>query len=116
MTTRFGLNETAIKKINAVFAGHPQIEQAILYGSRAKGNFKNGSDIDLTLRGGKDLTLELLYKITQELDDLLLPYSIDLSVFDTLDAPDLVDHVRRVGVPFYVRDCVIRNKHDDYKK
>ena len=116
MNNRFGLKAKTIEKISSVFAGYPQVEQAILYGSRAKGNYKNGSDIDLTLRGGKNLTLEVLYKITQELDDLLLPYSIDLSIFDTLDAPDLVDHIQRVGVPFYVRDGVIRNMHDDSKK
>ena len=50
----------------------------MIYGSRAKGNYKNGSDIDLTLYGGKDLTLNILSKMLREIDDLLLPYTIDL--------------------------------------
>ena len=103
MTLRFGLKETTIEKISAVFAGFPQVEKAVLYGSRAKGNYKNGSDIDLTLHG-KDLTLNVLYKIDEELDDLLLPYTFDLSIFERLSDPDFIDHIQRVGVVFYQRN------------
>lgn len=54
---KYGLKDTSIQKIRGVFARYPQVEKAVLYGSRAKGNYKNGSDIDLTLRGGADLAL-----------------------------------------------------------
>ena len=101
MTPRFGLKEKKIKKIQAVFAAFPQIEKAMLFGSRAKGNHKNGSDIDLTLFGGEDLTLEVLYRIMDEIDDLLLPYTFDLSIFHQISDPDVIDHIRRVGVVFY---------------
>ena len=104
MTLRFGLKETVIDRINAVFARYPQVDKAILYGSRAKGNFKNGSDIDLTLRGGADLTLKVLYRIMDEIDDLLLPYIIDLSLFETINDVDVIEHIQRVGVTFYDRD------------
>jgi len=100
---KFGLKETTIEKICAVLAGFPQVEKAVLYGSRAKGNYKNGSDIDLTLHG-KDLTLNVLYKIDDELDDLLLPYTFDLSIFERLSDPDFIDHIQRVGVVFYQRN------------
>ena len=49
---KYGLKESVIQQISAILARHPQVNQAILYGSRAKGNYKHGSDIDLTLRGG----------------------------------------------------------------
>lgn len=101
MTHRFGLKEKTIRQICGVFANYPQVEKAILYGSRAKGNYKNGSDIDLTLCGGADLTLSILYKILDELDDLLLPYTIDLSIFLHINDPDVIEHIRRVGVIFY---------------
>ncbi|MCI0553578.1 MAG: nucleotidyltransferase domain-containing protein [Anaerolineae bacterium] len=101
MTLRFGLKETVIHKICAVLNHYPQVEKAILYGSRAKGNYKNGSDIDLTLRGGADLTLNVLYKIMDELDDLLLPYIIDLSIFNDIGDPDVIEHIQRMGVTFY---------------
>ena len=99
---KFGLNKTTIEKICSVFARFPQIEKAVLYGSRAKGNFKPGSDIDLTLHGGA-LTGDLRSAIASALDDLLLPYTIDLSVFDDLDHVQLREHIERVGVVFYQR-------------
>ena len=98
---KFGLQETIIAKICAVFARYPQVEKARIYGSRAKANYKNGSDIDLTLYGGNDLTMDVLYKIMTEIDDLLLPYTIDLSIFHDLSDPDFIDHIQRVGVTFY---------------
>ena len=104
MTIRFGLKETTIQTICDGFAHYPQVAKAMLYGSRAKGNYKNGSDIDLTLHGGVDLTLNVLYRIMDELDDLLLPYTIDLSIFRDISDPDVVDHIQRVGVTFYEKD------------
>lgn len=100
---KFGLPETTIEKIRATLARHPEVEKALLYGSRAKGNYKNGSDIDLTLIGGPDLTMKVLYQIMDEMDDLLLPYTFDLSIFNQISDPDVVDHIRRVGVALYER-------------
>jgi predicted nucleotidyltransferase len=98
----FGLPSMTVGKIRSVFALHPQIEKAVLYGSRAKGSYKIGSDIDLTLYG-EGLGFDELLVIMSELDDLLLPYTIDLSIFATLDHAGLRDHIQRVGVPFYDR-------------
>jgi predicted nucleotidyltransferase len=97
---QYGLKSDAISRINCVFAAHPEVEQAVLYGSRAKGNYRAGSDIDLCLKG-EALTLTQMLEIENELDDLLLPYKIDLSLFHTLDNSELIDHIRRVGVVFY---------------
>jgi len=97
-----GLKPAVVEKINKVFSSHAEIDQAVLYGSRAKGNFKAGSDIDLCLKG-KALSLPLLLKIENELDDLMLPYKIDLSIFHELDNPALIDHINRVGLFFYQR-------------
>jgi predicted nucleotidyltransferase len=96
----YGLNAETVAKIHGVLAKHPEIKQAILYGSRAKGNYRDGSDIDLCLVG-ETLTLGQLLKVENELDDLLLPYKIDLSLFHALDNLELIDHIRRVGVEFY---------------
>jgi len=99
---RYGLSEQTIEKICAVFARHPAIDRAVLYGSRAKGNFKPGSDIDLALFGDS-LTSRELGIIDEELDDLLLPYQIDLSIFNQVDHAKLREHIERVGVIFYQR-------------
>lgn len=84
-----------------MFAGFPALESAILYGSRAKGNFGPGSDIDLTLFGDRLSHADLL-AVERALDELSLPYKIDLSLFRQIDNTELVDHIRRVGVVFYV--------------
>lgn len=97
---KYGLSEITIKKICGIFARFPEIEKVILYGSRARGNFKTGSDIDLTLCGPA-ITPDLRAKVASALDDLLLPYTIDLSVFDTLNHTELREHIQRVGVVFY---------------
>jgi len=97
----YGLGPDVIASIHRVLAAHPEVNQAILYGSRAKGNYRAGSDIDLCLLG-KDLTLTQLLKMENELDDLLLPYEIDLSLFHMLDNPELIKHIQRVGVAFYI--------------
>ena len=96
----FGLKPEAIARINAVFACYPQVQRAILYGSRAKGTQQNGSDIDITLQG-ESLTLAQLLKIENELDDLLLPYKIDLSLLDHIENPELIAHIQRVEKEFY---------------
>lgn len=99
---KFGLKAKTIAQINTIFANYPQIKKAVLYGSRAKGNYKNGSDIDLTLIG-EGLTLNILYKISLELDDLLLPYTIDLSIYHYISNHDLIAHIQRVGMIFFER-------------
>ncbi len=84
----YGLKEKHIEAINSVFLKRPKIEKVILYGSRARGNYRNGSDIDLALVG-KELDLTTLFKVETELDDLLLPYKIDLSIHHKIENPDL---------------------------
>ena len=95
-----GLSAQTVERIVTVLAHYPEIEKAVLYGSRVKGNYRNGSDIDLTLFGD-GLNFSLLTRLDNELDDLLLPYKFDISVFANLTHSDLIDHIRRVGVAFY---------------
>jgi predicted nucleotidyltransferase len=101
MILRFGLQESTVEKICSILGLYPQVEKAVLYGSRAKGNYKNGSDIDLTLFGGPDLTMKVLYSIMDAIDDLLLPYTFDLSIFNHISDPDVIEHIQRVGVTLY---------------
>jgi uncharacterized protein len=102
---KFGLKEEVMEKINRIFSRYERIEKVIIYGSRAKGNYKTGSDIDLTMMG-EDLTLSYRCKIELELDDLLLPYTFDISIFDEISSPKLIDHINRVGALFYIKKRV----------
>jgi predicted nucleotidyltransferase len=99
----FGLSDNTLEQIRSVFLLHPEIERVILYGSRARGNYRNGSDIDLTFIG-QDLTLLQLGKIDDELDDLLLPYMFDLSILEDISNPILVEQIEQVGALFYEKE------------
>lgn len=101
---RFGLSEQTLGRINAVFAKHPAVEKAVLYGSRAMGTHKPGSDIDLTLYG-EGISQTEVDRILDELEELDLPYSIDLSVFSRRTHAQLREHIECVGVVFYARHC-----------
>lgn len=79
LSMRFGLEDNIINQINGIFAAVPEISEAIIYGSRAKGNNKKGSDIDIDMKGEK-LTLNELNELSLALDDLLLPYTFNLSI------------------------------------
>lgn len=95
-----GLPSATVAKICDVFSRFSAVEKAVLYGSRAKGNFKPGSDIDLALLGDH-LTSAELGVIADELDELLLPYQIDLSIYHQLDHEELRAHIDRVGQVLY---------------
>jgi len=97
---KFGLKQVDIDAISNVFSKYPAINRVILYGSRAKGNFRPASDIDLVIED-TDLTFSELSKIESELDDLLLPYKIDLSQKRKITNPDILSHIERVGLSFF---------------
>ena len=96
----FGLSETTCATIRQILGQHPQIEKAVIYGSRAKGNYKNGSDIDLTLIGDA-LDYKVLAEVAWALDESLIPHTVDLSLFEKIENPALREHIERVGVVFY---------------
>ena len=98
----YGLTDSELKQLFDIFADHPHVGQAILYGSRAKGNYKPFSDVDITLVG-HELTREDLNDILLAIDDLLLPYQVDLSLFHKLKNEALIDHIRRRGIVIYQR-------------
>jgi predicted nucleotidyltransferase len=100
-TDKFGLEPNTISTINQVFSGYSKILRVIVYGSRSLGTFSRGSDIDLTIIA-PDMTTSELFAVEERLDDLLLPYKIDLSLFHQIENPDLVKHIKAHGKIFYL--------------
>ena len=90
------------ERIRAVLVRHPSVTRAVLFGSRAKGNFREGSDIDLALEG-EDLGERELADIRSELDDEPIAHRVDLILKKTITHHELLDHIERVGVVFYER-------------
>lgn len=97
--TTFGLPRVASDRIVAVLRDYPEIARATIFGSRAKGNFRPGSDIDLCL-DATALSMRRRLELENRLDDLLLPWKIDLLVREEIDNPELLKHIERVGVAF----------------
>lgn len=95
----FGLPPATLDKLNKVFARHNAIDAVLIYGSRAKGNYRAGSDIDLTIKGS-----EIPFAEFMQIDDLMLPYSVDLSQYRQISNADLIAHIDRVGVEIYVKN------------
>jgi predicted nucleotidyltransferase len=101
------MQEELTSRIVGVLRKNPLIEEAILYGSRAKGTHRRGSDVDLALKG-QALNLREINKIHLELDNLLLPYTFDISIYHRITDPDLLDHINRVGKTIYKRSHPIK--------
>ena len=102
----FGLPQATRDKLCGVFSRHPGICRVLVYGSRAKGNYRPGSDIDLSLQCEpleNSLPFAEFLQIQDEIDDLMLPYSVDLVQYGQLANSALIDHINRVGQPLYVR-------------
>lgn len=102
LNVRIGLNEAAFATLVSAVSKHAAIDRAIVYGSRAKGNFREGSDIDLTL-DANNLCEQDFSSIWHELEESSLPYLIDLSKLQDLQNTDLLEHIHRVGIVIYER-------------
>lgn len=97
----FGLSEKTMATIRAIYAQFPQIKRVILYGSRAKGTFRTGSDIDMTIVATPEFDFSLLAKINTLFYNSSLPYLVDISDFSKLTDPDLLAHIKRCGKVIY---------------
>ena len=99
----YGLTDNELEKLCNLFRKHEEIEQAVFVRlTSQKGNFKPFSDIDITLMGDR-LTYNTLSSLSDEIDDLLLPYSVDLSIYGKLKNADLLEHIHRMGIPIFSR-------------
>ena len=98
----YGLTDIELRKLIGAITESPEVEEIILYGSRARGNYRRYSDIDLTLTG-ESLERRTLYRILERIADLLLPYEIDLSIKSELDYQPLLDEINTEGITIYKR-------------
>ena len=97
---RFGLSDTVIKELQDVFRRHANIKKVLIFGSRSKGNYREGSDIDLAVVGN-NIDYNQLLSILCEIDDLGLLYSVDLLDYSKKKGTPIGDHIARVGQVFY---------------
>lgn len=102
MSANHGLEEKTVAQVVRVLANFPEIKKAMLFGSRAKGTYKRGSDIDLALTG-ETLDWRTIGRIDSALDDIPVPYRFSLVRLSEQTDPEVAAHIRRVGIPFFER-------------
>jgi type I restriction enzyme, S subunit len=97
---RFGLDENILEKITQVFEANSKVDKALMFGSRAKGNWRPDSDIDIAIMG-KGITLDDILKMSVAFESNGLSYKIDLLDYNNIKEKALVEHIDRVGIAFY---------------
>lgn len=100
--SNIGIEEEDIEQIIKVFIDNDKIAKAILFGSRAKGNFQPGSDIDIALFG-ENLTINDVIDLKIAFDELDFPYKVDFVIYDRIKELSLKEHINRVGLPLFER-------------
>ena len=96
----YGLSDSVIKELQDVFRRHANIKKVLIFGSRSKGNYRSGSDIDLAIADSK-IDYRQLLDIQCEIDNLELLYSVDLLNYESKKGTPIGDHIDRVGQVFY---------------
>lgn len=100
---RFGLSEVDLQKILFIIASNYKVKKAFIFGSRAKGNYKNGSDVDIAL-SGINIDLNDISKIASTLnEETNMPYMFDVLNYDKLSNTDLITHIDTIGIQIYSR-------------
>ena len=100
MNNEFGLPERTMNELIEYFKSREDIEKVVIYGSRAKGNYRNGSDIDFAVWSDKEPPLS----IALELDELPTPYMFDVTNYKTLTNDKLKNSIDNDGKLFYQRN------------
>lgn len=99
----FGLKDSDILAVKEILSRHSEVEQAYVFGSRVKGNYRNGSDVDIALKGER-ITFSIISAISFSLnEETIMPYHFDVLNYHTLKNEQLIQHIDRVGVCFYQR-------------
>ena len=82
----------------------PQIGKAIIFGSRAMGNYKNGSDVDIAVVG-ESIDNSILYKLDDYLNEVYpLPYFFDIIHYDRISNENLIKHIDKEGKVIYSKN------------
>jgi len=98
-----GLLQPDLDIVLSVLGEFPNVKEAIIFGSRAKGNFRNGSDVDIALKG-ENINLEIVTNISYRLNkETILPYKFDVLDYQNINNSKLTEHINRKGISFYIR-------------
>ena len=98
----FGIKDLDLELIIKTLKSYSKIKKAIIFGSRAMGNYKNGSDIDLAISG--DNIQDILTTVWGDLEsNIPVPYKFDLINLDTTESEELINHIQENGINLMIR-------------
>ena len=100
-----GLSPDHWKTIRQILEQQMHVDEAILFGSRAKGNYKEGSDIDIAVKG-VSLDRQDIIALSARFEDSLLPYFVDILSYSAIQNEALKEHVDRIGILVYKRPAL----------
>jgi len=114
-TLMYGLKQEDINCIQSILSKYQEVDSARIFGSRANGNFRNGSDVDIALKGEK-VDFSIVLKISTELnEETMMPYRFDIVDYNSISNPDLKEHIDRVGRVIYNYFKYSESKFQDNK-
>lgn len=106
MSNNFGLNSEDINEILLILKSVPEVDEAIIFGSRAKGNFRNGSDLDIAIKG-RNVNFYNISHISYRLnEETLMPYKFDILGYNMISNEELKDHINRIGRTLYKKENI----------
>lgn len=99
----FGLLDRDIKYILQAISKLKEIERAVIFGSRAMGNYKKGSDVDIVVMGN-NITKDTILQLDEYLNEIYpLPYFFDIINYNEISNKKLKEHIDKVGKEIYIR-------------
>lgn len=109
---KYGLTERDMNTIRSIFRSFPEVKTVHLFGSRAKGNYRLGSDVDLAVMN-QGVSSRTLARLNGRFEESSLPYNIDLVDFNSLTKKEFIEHIQRVGIPFFRQGELLIDKQRD---
>lgn len=98
-----GLLDRDMKCILEAIGEFEEIESVILFGSRAMGNYKKGSDVDIAVTG-RDVKRETISKLSESLNEVYpLPFFFDVINYGEISNDNLKEHIDTYGIKIYER-------------
>ena len=99
----FGLSSRDLETISKIFSKYSEVKSVVLFGSRALGNYKNSSDIDLVILD-ENISSSTFSKIKNDLEESTLPYFVDLIMYSNITEPNLINQIQKTGIKFWERN------------
>ena len=98
---RFGLTGRDMKTLFNIFEKYPVVKKIFIYGSRATGNYKQGSDIDLAIMNACKEEL-FICKMKCEIEESSIPFAVDIANYNAIKHCELKDHIDGLAL-FFMR-------------